>query len=120
MDLVVREAQGRRFLEGVPGQTLMGHADDVVTVLEECFSHGIHRLLLYPENLTPRFFDLNSGEAGTILQKLRNYHIRFAIVCPPTMELSRRFRELMADEQADSSFRLFSDRAAAQDWLNAD
>jgi hypothetical protein len=36
---------------------------------------AINRLLLYPENLTPHFFDLRSGEAGAIQQKLHTYHL---------------------------------------------
>lgn len=35
---------------------------------------------------------------GEILQKLRNYHIRLVIVRSPTLRLSRRFDQLMADE----------------------
>jgi len=35
------------------------------------------RALLYSSNLPPAFFDLSSREAGTVLQKLRNY--RFGI-----------------------------------------
>ena len=47
------------------------------------------------ENLTPAFFDLSSGEAGAILQKLRNYGIRLAVVCPPGRVLmSSRFGEM--------------------------
>ncbi len=52
-----------------------------------------------------------------ILQKLRTYHIRLAIVGSPTLRLSRRFGELLAVEQSGSYFRLFDEQAAAQEWL---
>jgi hypothetical protein len=119
MALTVHDAGGCRLLEGAPGERLMARADDVVTVIESCFEHGSYAVLLYPENLSERFFDLSSGEAGTILQKLRNYHIRLAIVRTPALELSRRFEELLLDENRGPYFRLLDDRAAAETWLCA-
>ena len=117
MEYSMRDVQGQRFIEGAPGQQLIGQADDVRTVLEACFEHGVESLLLYPENLTPQFFDLSSGEAGAILQKLRMYHIRVAVVRPPTQRLSHRFVELMVEENRGPYFRLFDERSAAQEWL---
>ena len=52
-----------------------------------------------------------------ILQKLRNYHIRLAVVRTPTLRLSSRFGEVLADENRGPHFRLFDERPAAQDWL---
>ena len=117
MEFAVHDLQGSRFVEGTPGQPLMGRVEDVSTVLEACFDNAARGLLLYSENLTERFFDLSSGEAGEILQKLRNYRIRLALVRSPTLQLSSRFDELMADESRGSYFRLFDDRVAAQEWL---
>ncbi|HEX6288683.1 MAG TPA: DUF4180 domain-containing protein [Herpetosiphonaceae bacterium] len=117
MKLTLCDVQGQRFMEGVPGQPLIERAEDVGSVLETCFAHAVDRLLLYPENLTARFFDLSSGEAGMLLQKLRTYHIRLAIVSSPTLRMSRRFADLLADEQRGPDVRLFDERAAAQEWL---
>lgn len=117
MAVTLREVDGQRFLEATPGVALMSSADDVRTVLEACFEHDSRSLLLYSENLTARFFDLSSGEAGTILQKLRNYQVRLAVVRAPELRLSQRFTELMADESQGQDFRLFDDRAAAEAWL---
>ena len=117
MEFTVHDLNGRRFVEGAPGERFMGRVEDVSTVLEACFDNAADRVLLYPENLTERFFDLSSGEAGEILQKLRNYHIRLAVVRTPTLRLSSRFGELLADESRGPYFRLFDERSAAQDWL---
>ena len=117
MEFTVHDLLGHRFVEGAPGQPLMAGVKDISTVLEACFDNTVDRLLLYSENLTEHFFDLSSGKAGEILQKLRNYHIRLAIVRSLTLRLSRRFGELMADESRGSYFRLFDERATAQEWL---
>lgn len=117
MEVTVYNVQGQRIVEGVPDQPIMQHVADVVTVLETCFGNQARRLLLYDTNLTPQFFDIRSGEAGEILQKLRNYEIRLAIVRSPTQRLSRRFDELLVDEQRGPYFRMFDDRSAAEQWL---
>ncbi len=87
-------------------------------MIEACFSYGVHVALLYAQNLPSAFFDLKSGEADTVLQKMRNYHMRLAVIYPPgSPELSDRFKELLLDERRGRDFGLFETRAAARAWL---
>lgn len=67
----VVEEGGVRFVEGMPKLSLMRGVEDAGLVIEACFSAGVQSALLYAENLTGGFFDLSSGEAGAVLQKLR-------------------------------------------------
>ena len=106
------------FLEGSPGHSFLKDASDMNTLLEECFAVPTHSALLYAENLPPAFFDVSSQQAGAMLQKLRNYGIRLAVVAPPeSVSTSRRFTELAAAERRDHMFGLFDSRAAALAWL---
>jgi hypothetical protein len=118
MEFTVSEAMGPRFLEGVPKQSCMRLADDAATVLQECLSRRVDRVMLYSENLPDRFFDLSSGEAGAILQKFRNYNIRLAVVCSSSMQLSRRFGEMVEEERRGRNFGLFETRDSARQWLS--
>jgi hypothetical protein len=87
-------------------------------VIEACLSDSATAALLYAANMTPAFFDLSSGEAGEILQKLRNYRIRLAIVCPPgSVRFSSRFGEMLADERRGTHFGIFETRHEASQWL---
>jgi hypothetical protein len=117
--VIVRvEELGVVFVEGAPRQPLLGEPKDASLVLEACFSAGTRAVLLYASNLTPGFFDVSSREAGEILQKLRNYRVRMAVVHDQADEaLSRRFHELLAAERRDSFFNVFEDRAEAVSWL---
>src|SRR5262245_33790543 len=91
----------------------MRRPQDATLVIGACFSAQVRGALLYPENLTPRFFDLSSGEAGDVLDKLRRYQIRPAIVCRPgEVTFSTRFREILSDD-----LRMFDTREAAREWL---
>jgi hypothetical protein len=107
------DENGVRVVEGTPGEPLMRKSQDATLLLEACFSHGVHGALVYPENLTARFFDLSSGEAGDVLDKLRRYQLRLAIVCGPgSVSFSSRFTEILSDD-----LRVFETRDAARAWL---
>jgi len=106
------------FIEAQPHQPLMYRVDDASFVVEACFSTRVKAAVLYPANLTPAFFDLSSGEAGSILQKLRNYGIRVAVVCPPgTVSFSTRFGEMAEEETRGKHFGFVESRDAAREWL---
>ena len=69
--------------------------------------------MLYPENVTAGFFDLSSGEAGEILEKLRRFRVRLAIVCAPgSVAFSSRFPEIICDD-----LHVFETREQARQWL---
>lgn len=113
MALAVREESGVLIVEGTPGAALMRRPQDATLVLEACFSAPASGALLYPENLTPRFFDLGSGEAGDVLDKFRRYQIRLALVCAPgAVEFSSRFPEILSDDM-----RVFATVEDARRWL---
>ena len=91
----------------------MRRPQDATLVLEACFSASTRVALLYPENLTPRFFDLSSGEAGEILDKLRRFQISLAIVCSPhAVQFSSRFREILSND-----LQIFETCEDARLWL---
>ncbi len=118
MELSVVEEGGIRVVEGQPGQRFMSCAEDAIRVIEACLSAGVDAALLYSHNMTDAFFDLSSGHAGTILQKLRNYRVRLAVVCPPNSgQFSSRFGEVVAEERNGKYFAVFETRRAAREWL---
>jgi Domain of unknown function (DUF4180) len=118
MQLTVVEEAGVKVVEGVPDQAVLSGAADIDLVIEACLSGGARSALLYPHNLPPAFFDLSSGDAGTILQTLRNYGIRLAVVCAPdSVRYSRRFGEMVAEERRQPYFGVFATRDAAREWL---
>ncbi len=105
-------------IAGTPGTGLLEKPEDVVDLIGVCFEQQARAVLLYPENLTAQFFDLSSGEAGALLQKLYNYRMRLAVVEAPGGDPhSSAFQALMREENRGNAFRIFADRAAALAWL---
>jgi uncharacterized protein DUF4180 len=74
-DLRIVEEAGVRVLEASSAEPLIATADDIDRVIESCLSNGVRAALLYAGNLPEAFFDLSSGQTGTILQKMRNYGV---------------------------------------------
>ncbi len=115
MPLAVISEHGVRVVEGTPGQAILRSPQDATLILDACFSERTSAALVYPENLTANFFDLSSGQAGEILEKLRRFRVRLAIVCPRgTVRLSSRFPEILSDD-----LRMFETRDEARQWLAA-
>jgi hypothetical protein len=112
--LQVTESGGVTFVAGVPGEPLMRTTQEATLLIEACFSARTRLALVYPEQLTRRFFDLSSGEAGEVLEKLRRFGVRLAIVCAPgTVQFSTRFREILADD-----LQVFETSDEACRWLS--
>jgi hypothetical protein len=120
MTLTVVVEDGVSAVEAAPGEPLMNGVADVDRIIEACMSERLQTVLLHAEHLPPAFFDLSSGQAGAILQKLRNYGVRLAVVCPPgSARFSRRFGEMAAEERGRPHFGVFTTRAEARAWIAA-
>jgi hypothetical protein len=118
MELLTVEELGITFVEGAAARSFLRTPDDLTLVLEACFSAHARAALLYSSNLTPRFFDVSSREAGEILQKLRGNGVRLAVVREPGGYAdSRRFHELLAAERQGLHFDIFDNRQPAVEWL---
>jgi uncharacterized protein DUF4180 len=112
----VVEENGVRVVEGEPGRGFLSRVEDASRIVEACLSARARSALLYSDNLPDRFFDLSSGQAGEILQKLRTYRMRLAVVCAPgAVRFSSRFAELVSAER--QHFGVFDTRQAAREWL---
>jgi hypothetical protein len=107
-----------KLLEREPGARYLADAADVERLIEDCISAGSRAALLHAENLPHKFFDLSSGQAGQILQKLRTYRVRLAVVAPSErVATSPRFGDMVAGERRSGQFAMFETREAAAAWL---
>jgi hypothetical protein len=119
-DWIVVDSGGARIVEGRPDRLLLDTSRDTNRLIEIGAEAASDRLLLYPANLPLAFFDLSSGDAGAVLQKLRQYGVRLAVVCAPGgVRFSSRFGEAVAEERDRGWFGLFTTRDAALAWLAA-
>jgi Domain of unknown function (DUF4180) len=92
---------------------------DATALVGECLSQRSRGLLVDRAALPAAFFDLSSGIAGELVQKLTNYGIRMAAVVPDLDGQPPRFREFAREANAGRQFRFCATRQEAIDWLAA-
>ena len=102
------------FFEPAAGEPI-----DLAAVFRSCIEHGCWALLLDHGALPAAFFDLRSGVAGDLVQKLTNYGVRMAAVVPDLAAHSERFGEFAREANRGRVFRFFATREAAIDWLRS-
>ena len=118
-EINVIEKQGHRFIEASGDGTLIEAEQDVVDLIGMCGELNADRILLHGEILSNRFFDLKSGQAGMMLQKLVNYHVKTAAVLSRE-QIGGKFGEFVAETNRGYHFRVFFDRQVAESWLLSD
>jgi Domain of unknown function (DUF4180) len=90
---------------------------DVADAVAAAF--GAAGLLLTEQELSKDFFDLKSGIAGELFQKLENYRVRAAIVVPNPALHGERFTELAREYRTHNRVRILPSRDEALRWLVA-
>ncbi len=84
-----------------------------------CIENGVRSILLDQPAVAREFFDLSTGLAGELLQKLANYRIRLAVVLPDPSIHSLRFREFAREANKGNQCHFFGTRGEAIDRLEA-
>ena len=89
-------------------------------VVGACIESGDRRLLVDDGALPPAFFDLSTGVAGDLVQRLTTDEIRMAAVVPDASVHSRPFQDFAREANVGRQFRFFPDRAQAVAWLTSE
>lgn len=90
---------------------------DPIRAVIGCIERGAPALLFGGGALPGAFFDLSSGVAGELVQKLANYGIRMAGVVPDLAAHSRRFQEFAEEANRGRQIHFAPTREAAVAWL---
>jgi PadR family transcriptional regulator AphA len=86
-----------------------------------CIESGERKLLIDHDALPAEFFDLSTGVAGSMVQKLTQYEIRMAAVVRDSSIHSQPFQDFAREANTGRSwFRFFPDRESAVAWLTAE
>jgi len=70
----------QEVLEIVSDKIEINNLQDALDLMGNAYNLGINNIAIREELLNPDFFDLTSGLAGNILQKLSNYQMKIAII----------------------------------------
>jgi hypothetical protein len=75
-----REIAGHHCLIIGEGWPVVRDANGARDLVQEAMNHGASMIAVPVDLLDPAFFELRSGLAGEILQKLANYRLNLAVV----------------------------------------
>lgn len=82
-------------------------------------SYNADGLILSESDLPAEFFDLRTGFAGELFQKLSNYQIRTALILQDFDAYGKRFSELAYEHQTHGMVRFVRSMEEATAWLGA-
>jgi hypothetical protein len=75
-------------------------------------------LVLDEKDLSPDFFDLETGFAGQVLQKFVSYRTKLAVIIRDPSVHGGRFGELLHEHRVHPTVRFFSSEQPARQWLS--
>jgi hypothetical protein len=108
---------GKPYVSSRTTENFISTTRDFLDLVAWCGENGTSLCLMWDTNLPPEFYDLKSGIAGEMLQKVSNYHMRLAIVGSFALATSARFREFMAESNKGSQVYFAADNDEALAWL---
>ena len=73
-------SRNQKIAEIVPDCGLINNPEDMLEIMVDAAYNGCNHIILHEMSLDPGFFDLKTGLAGGILQKLSNYRMKLSIV----------------------------------------
>lgn len=93
------------------------HSLDPIDVIQSCAEVEAQVVLLDEGVLLEEFFDLSSGVAGELMNKLSMYRIRLAAVVPDVSIHSEHFQAFAREANRRGDARFFRNREEAVAWL---
>lgn len=117
MKLTVHHEQRNSYATCESPDEMIRSPQDMLDLMAFAGEHGTNLLLLNERNFDPAFYDLTTGLAGEIAQKLSNYRVRLAVVGTFESVQSRKFREFMHESNKGDQLKFALDESAALGWL---
>ena len=108
---------GKRYLASRSSKHFIRTQQDILDLLAWGYKNETNLFLLEDTDFVSEFYDLRTGLAGEILQKVSNYSARLAIVGSFKMVETRRFGELMVESNKGSQVRFARSEDEAISWL---
>lgn len=93
MNIEITQHQGQTLAE-VTGPPIQP-PQEALEILINCAYQGAEKIIIHSDQLMPDFFDLKTGIAGEILQKVSTYQLRLAIVGDFSQYSSKSLRDFI-------------------------
>lgn len=85
--------------------------------LNRSFDSG-GKLLIDEKELGEEFFNLRTGFAGELMEKMVNYGQKMVVIVSDPNAYGERFAELHREHEAHPFIRFMDSKSAAREWLD--
>lgn len=116
MNYTVVNNNGKSYLHLLPGWQITGY-QDVIDLVQTCGENGVDLFLAEVDNLPESFFDLRTGLAGIILDRLSVYKVRAGFLVPAERLSLGRFAEMALEANRGFEYHYSADRNEIIHWL---
>lgn len=116
MNYTVVNTNGKSYLHLLPGWQITGY-HDVIDIIQACGENSVDRILVEADNLPETFYDLRTGLAGVILDRLSVYKVRAGFLVPAEWLTSCRFAEMALEANRGFEYHYSTDRNEIIQWL---
>ena len=117
MKVVIHKKENQVIAEVKSDEIIIARVEDALDLMADPDLENSSKIIIRKENIAPDFFDLRTGIAGEILQKLINYRIQLAVVGDFENIESKSFKAFMIEENRGHNLFFVSDVDAAQNML---
>lgn len=117
MNYQIREIKNKKYIELISAVNLLSTENDALDLIALCWEHDAYNIMIHHAALSENFFNLKTGSAGTIIQKLINYGIRAAAIIPKGTIQNERFNEMALETNKGNHFRMYESKEEAEKWL---
>lgn len=117
----IHESIGVRVLHLAAEGTTISTSDDATDLVGDAWAHHAELVAVPVERLDPAFFDLSTGIAGEITQKLVNYRLRLAVIgdIAEHLDASTALRDYVWESNRGAQVWFLADDAALEAKLAA-
>lgn len=119
VNYAVIQKNNKKYIECSSKDTPISTEQHALDLITACMENYTNLVMLHTEALADNFFKLRTGLAGSVLQKLTNYHVKVVVVINDNQKIKGRFKDLLTESNKGNSFRVFSSKAEAESWLLA-
>jgi PadR family transcriptional regulator, regulatory protein AphA len=116
MNYQIKQKSGILYMLAAEGELLIGDEQDAVDLIALCGEENTDRLILFADNLSQEFFDLNTRLAGMVFQKFSNYRVKCAVIIPSSLDRGR-FHEMIIEVNRQNAIHFSTKQEEAEEWI---
>jgi hypothetical protein len=116
MKFIHHDSDGQSVAEFISNDVVITTAQEFLQMMMDSCAEGV---IIRKENMDESFFDLRSGLAGEMMQKVVNYRMRLAIVGDFSMYESKSLKAFMNESNRSNTIAFVSTIAEAVERLSS-